>query len=352
METIKQVLKIYDITDQIGNQADNNFMGNMIIYSGLFKELVGCLSAFAASKEDDHLLLRLNFLLERGFREFSKLYQLDANTIHEVNQKMKDNCNDIFEEQRKEFIEIFISRIDPELLQVLFPRSDQLEEYEGFFTDYERDYSHLQEPIYFKEHRYGFETAKAKNYIKDGIKNKAIHCFLHAYKNLNEIAFSSSHSYKAQEEIEQELNEIHMKKLALVGNMCELLKGIKDARHYALILAKYVKDIHLTCEIYELSIQDAEPSSKGELLDDFVEFCLDWGRLEQANTLLQRKLSLEKGKFDSYMATIKKLTIIAMDKSKYAEKYIENLNSWTRLAEDDPMINGYLDELEMTVPNQ
>lgn len=66
--------------------------------------------------------MRLAFIVRRGFREFSKLYQLNPNVIHDVSQKMKDNCNHIFVETKKEFIERFVKQIDTALLPKLFSK--------------------------------------------------------------------------------------------------------------------------------------------------------------------------------------------------------------------------------------
>jgi len=49
-------------------------------------------------------LKRLTFIIKRGFREFSKLYQLNPDVIQDVNQKMKDNTNQTFFEKRENFI--------------------------------------------------------------------------------------------------------------------------------------------------------------------------------------------------------------------------------------------------------
>jgi hypothetical protein len=146
-----------------------------------------------------------------------------------------------------------------------------------------------------------------------------------------------------------------MKKLGLVGNLIAILKDLNEvpeACDFALVLAKYVKNIHESCEIYKLLISRAKPTIKLELIDDFVEYCLDWGRLEQANTLLQRKLSLEKSNFEAYMATIVKITELAKNREALTERYLENLSGWTRVAEDDPVINCHLGDLEVLIPDR
>lgn len=98
-------------------------------------------------------------------------------------------------------------------------------------------------------------------------------------------------------------------------------------------------------------INRAKLTTKLELINDFVEYCLDWGRLEQANNLLQRKLSLEKSNFEAYMTTIVKITELAKNKNALTERYLENLSGWMRLAEDDPVINGHLGDLEVLIPD-
>jgi len=43
--------------------------------------------------------------------------------------------------------------------------------------------------------------------------------------------------------------------------------------------------------------------------------------------------------------TIRKMTAVAMDRTKYCEIYQENLNNWNRLPEEDATLNRYLDEI-------
>lgn len=101
----------------------------MEAYSNIFERLIDCMAPFAGSVGGETLLLRLNFIIKRGFREFSKLYQLNPNAIHDVSQKMKDNTNLIFEETRKEFLERFIFSIENALLPLLFPKIEDLLNY-------------------------------------------------------------------------------------------------------------------------------------------------------------------------------------------------------------------------------
>ena len=72
------------------------------------------------------------------------LYHINPNAIHDVSQKMKDNCNLIFDEKRKEFIQKFITHVDDKLMPKLFTKAEDLLQYEEFFNKYEdqfrRDY--------------------------------------------------------------------------------------------------------------------------------------------------------------------------------------------------------------------
>ena len=49
--TLNTVLKIYNITDKIGDQSEG-FLKNMQAYTGLFQELIECLQKFANSQEN------------------------------------------------------------------------------------------------------------------------------------------------------------------------------------------------------------------------------------------------------------------------------------------------------------
>lgn len=67
VQTLRKVLEIYTIADTIGDQTET-FLKNMDAYTVLFSKLIDCLLAFATSAETEHLLLRLKFIIKRGFR--------------------------------------------------------------------------------------------------------------------------------------------------------------------------------------------------------------------------------------------------------------------------------------------
>jgi hypothetical protein len=250
---------------------------------------------------------------------------------------MKDNCNLIFEETRKEFLERFIMSIDNKLLTRLFPKIEDLLEYESFFNDYENQYrKEYQEVVFFSEHHCAIEEAKATIYLSDDLRKRALRCYVRVFTYLCEIAYQTSRSFRAQDDIETDLNQLYMRKLVTIANITAILKLLKDvpeAKNYALTLCTHVRNIHEACEVYELLIESGDHAEKLEKLNEYADYCLEWGRYEKANALLQQKLCLERDSFENYMATIKKLTTIAMDRTRYMETYQDNLNNWTRLPE-------------------
>lgn len=87
------------------------------------------------------LLLRLQFVLKRGFREFSRFYAIDQEKIHKANQNMKDNCNlYIFEIGKKQYMESFIKPANIKLLRYLFRTLPEIEEFDFLFNDYLNDF--------------------------------------------------------------------------------------------------------------------------------------------------------------------------------------------------------------------
>lgn len=89
---IKAMFNIYNIANKVSDQL-GSFVENMKAYADYFSEFADCLMPFCRNAEDEELLLRLQFVLRRGFREFSRFYAIDQEKIHKANQNMKDNCN-------------------------------------------------------------------------------------------------------------------------------------------------------------------------------------------------------------------------------------------------------------------
>ena len=58
--------------------------------------MVKIIKKFATSQEEDLLLEKTNFILQRGFREFQKLYELDSHMIHDIKIRLTGNCSSVF----------------------------------------------------------------------------------------------------------------------------------------------------------------------------------------------------------------------------------------------------------------
>jgi tetratricopeptide (TPR) repeat protein len=157
------------------------------------------------------------------------------------------------------------------------------------------------------------------------MSKQAVRCYIRAYRSICEIAYQASRAYKPPQEIDNELNIFYMKKLSMISSITQILKSLKEMpelKNYALILSKHVKNISEACEIYDLMIEETKDlSTKIEIIGDYADYCLEWGRYEKATTLLQRKLGLEKNSFENYMITIKKLTAVALQQKQSLERY-------------------------------
>lgn len=100
-----------------------------------------------------------------------------------------------------------------------------------------------------------------------------------------------------------------MKKMKLLKRIIAILKTIPEKNYFnpkgrALELCKYYKCIDLTCQIYQLLVDSTTVSSeKCCLYRDFAAYCKDWGRIEQAVILLQKKMDLEDEEFDNLQST-------------------------------------------------
>ena len=65
-------------------------------FKGYFAEMIRIIKIFATSQEEEVLLERANIILQRVFREFQKLYDLDSQMIHDIKIKLTGNCNSVF----------------------------------------------------------------------------------------------------------------------------------------------------------------------------------------------------------------------------------------------------------------
>jgi hypothetical protein len=58
--------------------------------------MIKIIKKFATSQEEDLLLEKTDFILQRGFREFQKLYELDSHLIHDIKVKLTSHCSSVF----------------------------------------------------------------------------------------------------------------------------------------------------------------------------------------------------------------------------------------------------------------
>jgi len=77
---------------EIGECDDLDFLDSMKRFGELFGDLANCIMPFCHKAEDEMLILRLNYVLKRGFKEFSKFYEIDRELISRAKRDMKDKC--------------------------------------------------------------------------------------------------------------------------------------------------------------------------------------------------------------------------------------------------------------------
>lgn len=135
-QSIKSLLKVYGIIDELGiSDGAENFHPAMDKFSIKFSEMADCVKSFASCEEEEKDMERLKFILNRGFKEFHKLYELQPDSIHDIKQKLPDYLNDIYEENenKQTFLEKFIDGLDSELLPKALPKLELLEEFSELF---------------------------------------------------------------------------------------------------------------------------------------------------------------------------------------------------------------------------
>ena len=62
--------------ENIGTHGEFEFKQTMIEYENEFNKITDCLSRLTTSQQEEMLIFRLKYVLTRGFREFSMLYDL------------------------------------------------------------------------------------------------------------------------------------------------------------------------------------------------------------------------------------------------------------------------------------
>lgn len=103
---------------------DLQFIESMVKFGELFGNLADCIKPFCHKAEEEMLILRLNYVLKRGFKEFSKFYQIDKELISRAKRDMKDKC--VLFESKESYLKKFMSKINISILQKLFKSLSEL----------------------------------------------------------------------------------------------------------------------------------------------------------------------------------------------------------------------------------
>lgn len=105
-----------------------------------------------------------------------------------------------------------------------------------------------------------------------------------------------------------------MRKLLFVDKIVGILRTLDVAvkplaKRHALFVSQDIKDVHTSCEIFEELLIDTQGSKQEQIpiLEDYIRYCMDWARFDDAKKLLQRRLSLERQSYDTYLEIVKRL---------------------------------------------
>lgn len=133
-----------------------------------------------------------------------------------------------------------------------------------------------------------------------------------------------------------------MRKLQFLDKIVGILRTLDIslkplAKFHALSVSQHIKDIHLSCLIFEDLLKDTEATLEKHLpiLDDYIHYCLEWGRFDEANKLLQRRLSLEKESYEAYLHVVRRIDELNKTRGKLEQEYNGRITLWKRLADKD-----------------
>jgi hypothetical protein len=77
------------------------------------------------------MVLRLKFILKRGFKEFAKFNDITPAKVAAVKQNMKDSCNNtIFSDSANVYVGSFIKYMNSDLMTRIFTTVSSIEKYE------------------------------------------------------------------------------------------------------------------------------------------------------------------------------------------------------------------------------
>jgi hypothetical protein len=68
----------------------------MNLFKNYLADMIKIIKKFATSQEEALLLEKIDFILQRGFREFQIFYELDKDLIYDIKKKLTSNCSSVF----------------------------------------------------------------------------------------------------------------------------------------------------------------------------------------------------------------------------------------------------------------
>lgn len=149
-----------------------------------------------------------------------------------------------------------------------------------------------------------------------------------------------------------------MRKLQFIAKIVGILRTLDIAvkplaKFHALHVSQHIKDIHMSCSIFDDLLRDTEATLEKQLpiLDDYIHYCIEWGRFDDANKLLQRRLSLEKDNYEAYLHVIRRIDEFNKGRVKLEQDYHGKINFWKRLADKDQVLEQQFDEIDAYLQN-
>lgn len=333
----------------------------MVKYTDLFAELSSCILPFCVNAAQEKQVLRLKFILTRGFREFIKFYEINPYIISRVSQDMKDKCSmHINEESSSVFIEHFIRNMSKNLLTRLFKTIPEITEYENMFIEYrskfllpEENYLRIEENFNLNKLHISINFVKADIHLRNGDRLNAGIIFVSLLQLLCSQGLLIDEMDPNTINVEDKLNDLYMEKLQVIQKIVKVLVALEikkypNANDLAISLCQHTNEIDAACEVYELKLQsyaNDTPKLVG-IYQNYADYCIKWGRYSDAKKLLQKKLRLQNYNFQERVETINSIYQLVEDNSRFVDEEKDNISKMGRLSENDSLLNNLLAEIQ------
>lgn len=109
--------------------------------SKAFASILDNFTPFCTNNDQELLIARVKYIVERGFIEFTRLEDLMPGTISEFSRYLGDSCQLDIKEQ--DFMDHFVEKIQPDLMSKMFNTFELIEEYEAFLAKYEQNFGEI-----------------------------------------------------------------------------------------------------------------------------------------------------------------------------------------------------------------